>query len=320
MDKEKFFGFFDNVSDIDEVALQSLEATIDQFPYFYPARVLRLIGLKRIKSDKFEKELRKVSALSSNRHRLFFALEDNNAIAKKDVTVDHTQTETIESPEVKTQKDDPFLLDDNADVENADAENNITTAINQEDVSEGTLLEIGEVAEEENENKKDEPFIDAHLYTLENPDDYLDEDSLKSLSRATKSNKKEVKEEAKPKEKVERDPLMMETTGYSLEQAFGVEESDSKDQLSLIDEFIKTNPRIVPKKGPQDTAEEQEDISLESLKEPEDALTETLANIYLGQGLKEKAISIYEKLSLKYPEKRVYFAGQIEKIKNQTDK
>lgn len=46
-----------------------------------------------------------------------------------------------------------------------------------------------------------------------------------------------------------------------------------------------------------------------------DFCTETLARIYLEQDYKEQAIDIYSKLSLRYPEKSVYFAALIDEIK-----
>lgn len=45
----------------------------------------------------------------------------------------------------------------------------------------------------------------------------------------------------------------------------------------------------------------------------EEIYTETLANIYAEQGLCDRAITIYEKLILLYPEKSAYFADLIQK-------
>jgi hypothetical protein len=81
---------------------------------------------------------------------------------------------------------------------------------------------------------------------------------------------------------------------------------------NLIDKFILSQPRIVPNENKD---QEQKDISLDSTSENPELITDTLAKIYIKQGLYEKALMAYEKLSLKYPEKNIYFAAQIKKIK-----
>ena len=45
-------------------------------------------------------------------------------------------------------------------------------------------------------------------------------------------------------------------------------------------------------------------------------MTETLAKVLFKQKKYKKAIQAYRVLSLKYPEKNVFFARQIEKINN----
>ncbi len=81
----------------------------------------------------------------------------------------------------------------------------------------------------------------------------------------------------------------------------------------LIDKFLHTeNHRIVAQEG---DAEQEVMISAE-LSDDDDIATEEIAEIYLAQGLYDKAIDTYSKLILLNPEKSVYFAELIEKIKN----
>lgn len=44
-------------------------------------------------------------------------------------------------------------------------------------------------------------------------------------------------------------------------------------------------------------------------------VSETLAEILIKQGKKERAIEVLKKLIWKYPQKKAYFASQIESLK-----
>jgi hypothetical protein len=81
----------------------------------------------------------------------------------------------------------------------------------------------------------------------------------------------------------------------------------------LIDRFIQTSPRIermVPGEVPL-----LMDLTERKPEEHTPFITETLARIYINQGYYTRAINIYEKLTLQFPEKSAYFASRIEKIK-----
>ena len=58
-------------------------------------------------------------------------------------------------------------------------------------------------------------------------------------------------------------------------------------------------------------------MAKQSIVEDDDLVTETLAGIYEKQGFYTKAIKAYEKLSLKYPEKKLSFAARIENLRQQ---
>lgn len=86
-----------------------------------------------------------------------------------------------------------------------------------------------------------------------------------------------------------------------------------KDQISIIDAFIKNNPSIKPATTDSQKAPTK-DLSEPSQQLKDELITENLAQILVKQGKKEKAIEVYKKLILKVPQKKAYFATQIEEL------
>ncbi len=96
------------------------------------------------------------------------------------------------------------------------------------------------------------------------------------------------------------------------------ESSDISTTDSVIEKFIdldsKRSESILLTDLTKDNVVEQNikaEASSESLIQHEAFLTESLAKIYIKQKKYAKALEIIKKLSLKYPEKNVYFADQI---------
>lgn len=89
-------------------------------------------------------------------------------------------------------------------------------------------------------------------------------------------------------------------------------DEEKKKKEEIINNFIKTNPKIPPiKQTPIVPA-----VQLDSNNEENSYLmTETLARVYLEQKKYTKAIQAYEILILKYPEKISFFADRISDIK-----
>lgn len=91
-----------------------------------------------------------------------------------------------------------------------------------------------------------------------------------------------------------------------------------KMQRDIIDDFIDTSPQMPtpdrPKPGEQ-KEEGTKDLSADSQVAETEIVSENMAIIYKNQGKNQKAIDIYKKLILKFPQKEAYFAARIKDLK-----
>ena len=89
--------------------------------------------------------------------------------------------------------------------------------------------------------------------------------------------------------------------------------AEPKKTDEIIERFIKEEPII---KAPSAENLHNENMARRSAEDNYVLVTETLANIYIDQALYLKAIEVFKKLILKYPEKKSYFATRIQELEN----
>ena len=127
-----------------------------------------------------------------------------------------------------------------------------------------------------------------------------------------------------PVQKTEDIIAVIETREVKPSQASSISELQKKQQ-QIIQGFIKNNPRMGPIR--QDANAEPVSLDLTGRVAQSNSSdpfgggieTEAFAKILLRQGKRDKAIDIYQKLILKKPEKKDYFAKKLsELIHNQS--
>ena len=136
----------------------------------------------------------------------------------------------------------------------------------------------------------------------------------KRINKINKNDKSDASQDVKTLEKIQ-DPTKKEKPRIITKTD---DEQKIRSQVEIIDKFIRDEPSMGP------ISKDDSKIDIEFVKrstEPNnDIISETLANIYVSQGFNKRAKELFEKLSLKYPEKSSYFAAQIQNLKKKIKK
>jgi hypothetical protein len=136
-------------------------------------------------------------------------------------------------------------------------------------------------------NESQEPFVSDH----------------EDVDEPTKSEKK--------KRSIPKDDLI---ESIKKKEKREIVDSKKKDQIDLIREFNKKDFKMAAIKEIE-ANQPTENLADASTRLNDNLVSETFARILVRQGKKVTAIEIYEKLALKFPDKRAYFADLIEKLK-----
>jgi hypothetical protein len=306
MNRNDFISIIRDSGHLDRQMIGEVRELIDLFPYFQSAHLLLLKGLNMTGDVKFESQLKQSAIHIADREVLYYLLKQKPTPAndeKEEIIIDSpAETETPDNQQVviESGKNSEELI---SELEKSEME----TGHGEKDATSSRIVDghtILVTAESETDESASVVFLlDDDSEVIEESVTYLDPSfSVQERSDLLELDVNERSEAVNPEE-----------TDSEKQLSGVIKDSKKQTQASLIEKFIIANPRIEPVKEKPDHP--VVDISKPFVEESGGFVTETLARIYINQGYYSKAIDIYEKLSLKYPEKSSYFATQIEEVK-----
>ncbi|WP_439183942.1 tetratricopeptide repeat protein [Carboxylicivirga taeanensis] len=310
MKKTDFFELVTHPERLNEETLPALSEIVQEFPWFQAARMLLLKNLHTIEHVRFNGELKQSAAYIADRKKLFELIhytakaspvietiepaeEEHELVAANEASAIEHQTEsrpkkTIGITTRLSSINNYFQTDDTFETEDGDQ------------------IDFSVFSNKKTEEKESNSMVMPSA-------DFLGYESNQLVGY-------ELKESINPEEK--KDESHSFSDWLTMLRHAPVEPQEQpvkKKSQQIIDNFLRIEtPKIVPPVK-QQTETEPPTEPTEEVDNGDDLLSETLANIYIRQKHYDKAIGIYEKLRLKYPEKNVYFARRIDDLEKLTN-
>jgi hypothetical protein len=295
MNRNDFLRMIETSGPDDRQTIVEVNELISVFPYFQSAYMLLLKGLQNTSDVKFENQLRSCAMHIADREVLYYFLKKEKEVAKEpEIALTVSELPVIETGDTQQTV--------------------IETARNSQDLINEIEKDSGAV--NDGEHEKEHPVMISTESGFDGSDTtilIIDEESGSVEERIIYMDPGFSISDTTELLELETDEGRVTGQTESTPQPQGPVPLKKQLQSELIDKFISSNPRIEPVREKSDKL--VEDISKPFVEEQGNFVTETLARIYINQGYYSRAIEIYEKLSLKFPEKSSYFASQIQKVK-----
>ena len=282
MNRETFDKLVENYDSQDEVLVSKMALLIEKYPYFQLPRFFYTKSLKDQNKNDLNIALNQLALYTADRGVLKQNIESKFELIKNgDVLVVEIESTSKdkEVPEEKPKK---------------------ATEPKEKVFSKNTAKQKTKPKKKQTKKAEKPPLIkkDPQIPSKEKA-------VIKSKSQSIKSE--DISRDLKMNF---LDWIQFTEENQNIEHKETKKENPLSDKLPIIDRFIKADPKI----SPLGKAEMFESVINQEFNS-EELMTEALAKVLVKQKKYKKAISAYKILSLKYPEKNVFFAGQIQKIR-----
>lgn len=280
MTQEEFYRSMEHPLGLSASVVENLEHELEEYPYFEAGWMLALKGMNDLGVTNYEAALHRGAVSIANRDVLFSLIR-----TEAPVKVEEEKPVEVKTPENKKVK-----------IKEKESEPVSWKEVNFEyDIAMGSSRAVGAASYNIN---------DISVLVTEGDNcgfsDWLDYMEKKPTVQA------EVASSAGG----EKPDRRKKNRSRSLNLIESFLNNDNAEAMQVR----KQEEPVASKAVEEKTAEGQADVMADA--DNDDILSETLAKIYIKQGQFEKAINIFRKLGLKYPEKSSYFASRINELEN----
>lgn len=306
MNTSNIISFFEEPSTLQNVEVKELEEVLEVYPFFVPIRLLLTKKMQQIQHLLLKKEIQKTAVSIENRKILYEflyqkeiqkSIVDSQNESSEIAIEEHKVEKEITSEEEPSSFTAPVLIDASPKPESSFKKPIDLKSFGNSESKSLDILEqqiIGQTIE--------------HVLTQE----IEQSNSLKSAVAKPNLNKKEIGSDSQ-KFSDWLTILDQDRLKSWREKEDEIPEEEEPSEQDIINSFLQKETNVISPTN--DTIEfSPSNLARLSIVDDGDFITETLAQIYHNQGNLPKALSAYNKLLLKYPEKKTYFAAQIEKI------
>ncbi|HEY1872414.1 MAG TPA: hypothetical protein VGG71_15225 [Chitinophagaceae bacterium] len=300
-------NFIFKKNSLDDCSLEELQAIDKEYPYFKPVQFLLTEKLKTIDEDLYNHQLQKLSLHFHNPLWLDFLL--NGYKTGKEELKEERKNIVAESPlhEEKQNIAETFIQSSHEIVEPA-----------KEEINEPPNEEVSEtLSQNENVNQGESNVENSGQAANQEVSEGTGEIGESKISISLPDLN-----QAPSEQELSFQPY--HTVDYFASQGikFVAEERPTDrfgQQLKSFTDWLKAMKRLpqtdITKISDAPSEQKVEQLASHSIDEG-DVVTEAMAEVWEKQGNKEKAIEIYNKLSLLNPAKSAYFASLAEQLKN----
>lgn len=312
MNVEKLIQAIHDVALLRDVDLQDIQEVVKNYPYFALGQMLLTKKMQQSKHLLLKKEIKKTAVLVPDRKLLYAFLYQKEIQTQVQQAQSHESAKKLESVEQELPiQEPPTETPSSFNKPVAIPTRTKKTSSFQNPID---LKSLGQ-------QKKNEMDILEQQIIGSTIEHVLTQEIANQYELVHSSSEKSEKPINKPSSDKQKFSNWLEILDQDRLQAWRKKETpisakESTHTLSesdIINSFLSKGTKIITPTQPDEDFTPS-NLARLSIVDDEDFVTETLADIYAKQGNINKAIKAYQKLLLKYPEKKTYFAARIEKL------